>query len=268
MKRILISCALALGLSAPTVMAENACTGETPCTIGERSYHVLPPDDWDGHSPLPVLMHFHGWGRTGLHVTRNGRVAGATRRRGVLLVAPNGLRNSWSFWDDGDTRDVQFARAVLEDVAKHYPIQDGAVFVGGYSFGSAMAWRFACEAGNDVDALLGISGTLFGESHCRQAPREVRHVHGTADTVMDFPFGPGGDTTYPVALWRDEYRCTTGTRAPDWQQVDFLTFQRTEWQSCQTGKVTLDIHPGGHFIPHGWVARQLDELLNRPFSYP
>ena len=32
--------------------------------------------------------------------------------------------------------------------------------------------------------------------------------------------------------------------------------------------VTLDIHPGGHFIPHGWIARQLDELMGLPPSYP
>ena len=42
----------------------------------------------------------------------------------------------------------------------------------------------------------------------------------------------------------------------------------SEWNDCSAGRVSLDIHPGGHFIPHGWIARQLDELLDLPFSYP
>ena len=43
-----------------------------------------------------------------------------------------------------------------------------------------------CENGNDIAALLVISGSLRREVQCPQAPREVRHVHGTNDTVMDY----------------------------------------------------------------------------------
>ena len=68
-----------------------------------------------------------------------------------------------------------------------------------------MAWRYACENGNNVAALLAISGTLSHTEDCPEAPAQVRHVHGLDDTVMDFPMGPNGDTTYPVQLWRDIY---------------------------------------------------------------
>ena len=114
-----------------------------------------------------------------------------------------------------------------------------------------------CENGNDIAALLVISGSLRREVQCPQAPREVRHVHGTNDTVMDFP------------LWRDKFDCGVGQDAGAWNVVDFLTFQRTTWEDCGSGQnVTLDIRPGGHFIPHGWIGRQLDELLGRAPTYP
>ena len=116
-------------------------------------------------------------------------------------------------------------------------------------------------------ALLAVAGTLRQTEDCATAPAEVRHVHGLADTVMDFPMGPGGDTTYPVALWRAAYGCGGGEAQGAWQQREFLTFERISWE-CATGRVTLDLHPGGHFIPHGWFARQLDELLGLPNSYP
>ena len=62
--------------------------------------------------------------------------------------------------------------------------------------------------------------------------------------------------------------CGEGQDEGLWQVVDFLTFRRTLWSECDIGSVTLDLHPGGHFIPHGWIGRQLDELLGRPPSYP
>mmetsp|Transcript_18332 Transcript_18332/g.29383 ORF Transcript_18332/g.29383 Transcript_18332/m.29383 type:complete len:268 (-) Transcript_18332:2658-3461(-) len=243
------------------------CGGEVACTLGDRSYHIKEPDGWDGQSPLPVMLHFHGWARTGGLPVNHGRISGATRRRGVLLVAPNGRGKTWNFWNS-DTEDVAFAAAVLADVAKRYPVDPDNIFVSGYSFGSAMAWRYVCENGNDVRALLAVAGTLRQSESCPQAPGEVRHVHGLKDTVMDFPMGPGGDVTYPVALWREALDCKGGEDRGDWQQVDFLTLSRTVWEDCATGRVSLDLHPGGHFIPHGWFARQLDELLDLPFSYP
>jgi polyhydroxybutyrate depolymerase len=49
------------------------------------------------------------------------RISGATRRRGVLLVVPNGNRKIWDFWD-GETDDFPFGAGALGGVAKNYPI--------------------------------------------------------------------------------------------------------------------------------------------------
>jgi polyhydroxybutyrate depolymerase len=228
---------------------------------------VLEPDGWDGETPLPVLLHFHGWARQGDLVVRHQRIATHAKLRGVLLVAPNGLNRSWRFWSQS-TPDVAFADDVLRDISKGYPIDPKRIYVSGYSYGGAMAWRYVCETQTPIAALMSIAGTLPQDEPCPQAPSQVRHVHGTADTVMDFPFGPDGDTLHPVALWRAKFRCTQATPKGPWQVEPFLTLTRTEWQDCETGQVALDTHPGGHFIPHGWIGRQLDELLGRPFTYP
>ena len=117
---------------------------------------------------MPVLLHFHGWQRQGTLIVRHQRISGATRRRGVLLVAPNGLGRSWDFWRAG-TPDVAFARAVLEEVRNTYPVIEDRIFVSGYSWGSNMAWRFVCENGADIAALLAISGTLPQNEDCATA---------------------------------------------------------------------------------------------------
>ncbi|MEM8868893.1 MAG: polyhydroxybutyrate depolymerase [Pseudomonadota bacterium] len=252
-------------LILPTaVPAQTACTGQIPCQLGERSYHVREPDGWDGVSPLPVMLHFHGWARQGTLTVRHPRIATATAPRGVLLLAPNGVRKTWDFWDTGSA-DVPFARAVLEDAATRYPIDRTRIFVSGYSYGSAMAWRFVCEDGADVHALLAVSGTLRQDEGCATHPANVRHVHGTSDTVMRFPFGAGGDVLFPVALWRERMGCAAPTGPRQWNAREFLTFERTTWATCRSGQtVALDVHPGGHFIPHDWFAAQLDELLAPP----
>ncbi len=243
----------------------NPCHAETPCPVGERSYHVKEPDGWDGVTPLPVMLHFHGWARTGALPVKHQRISGHTRRRGVLLIAPNGLNKTWSFWTG--RRDVDFADAVLRDVIKRYPVDQENIFVSGYSFGSAMAWRFVCESGNDIRAVFAVSGTLRQSETCPEAPRTVRHVHGTKDTVMDFPFGPDGNVLHPVKLWRDKFGCGAETDEGEYKIVDWLKFNRYSWD-CEGGQVVLDLHPSGHFIPHGWLGRQLDEMLGLEPKYP
>lgn len=251
-----------------SVLPGSPCHGQELCALNGRSYHVKEPDDWDGVTPMPVLLHFHGWGRTGAVPVFHGRISGATRRRGVLLVAPTGVNRTWGFRSDR-SGDVDFAAAVLEDAATRYPIDRSRVFVSGYSFGSAMAWRYVCENGNDVAALLAVSGTLDQSEDCPQSPQQVRHVHGLSDNVMEFPFGPGGDALYPVALWREQFACGLLYQASTWSVTREDAFRRHDWTNCADGKrVILDLHPRGHFIPRGWIGRQLDDLLGRQPAYP
>ncbi|MCY4180816.1 MAG: hypothetical protein OXC60_20665 [Litoreibacter sp.] len=155
---------------------------------------------------------------------------------------------------------------MLEDAARKYPIDRSRIYVSGYSWGSNMAWRYACENGSEVRALLAVSGTLDQNEDCETFPQEVRHVHGLTDNVLDFPFGADGGTSYAVQLWRDLLECGDATGEDSYSTTERDHFTRTIWGDCATGQVILDTHPRGHFIPRGWFAKQLDELLSEGAS--
>ena len=237
-----------------------ACTSEVACELGDRSYHLRVPDGWDGKALLPVMLHFHGWGRQGDLVVRHDRIATGAVAEHMLLVAPNGLNRTWAF-RQSNSRDSSFAKAILDDIAERYPIDSNRIFVSGYSWGANMAWRFACDNGADVAALFAVSGTLSQNENCKVAPRDVRQVFGLDDQVLRFPMGPNEDRTYPVEMWRRLMNCADGEPQGTWNARPFLTFERTAWE-CQGGRVVLDVHPGGHFIPHDWIALQAADLLN------
>lgn len=252
----LILIALLAALDWPAHAAEP-CGGPVPCEIGERSYRALPPPDWDGQTPLPVLLHFHGWGRQGKGVIANPRIADAANAAGMLLIAPNGLGKSWDFWRE-ESRDIPFAEAVLGDAAKRWPIDRARVLVSGFSYGAAMAWRLACARGSGFAfAYLPIAGTLRGQERIAcYGPARVVAVHGLKDTVMDLPRGPGGDVSAGVALWR---RVNAVAEPPAESREDDYTCR--DWQGL--APVRLCTHAGGHWIPKDWLARILPELLGR-----
>ena len=251
---IRILTALAFLLPLPAL----ACGGAETCSLGTREYHALPPPDWDGVSPLPVLLHFHGWGRRSSGVIKNSRIADAAAKAGALLLAPQGRGRSWRFWQGGSD-DSDFALDVIDDAAKQWPIDRDRVAVSGFSYGGAMAWRMACDKGNVVKSYLPIAGSLPDPDQSCAGPVNLTHVHGLKDTVMDYPFGPNGEAEGAVSLWLAENQCAA---SPDIRTTEG-PFMCHYWTSCTGPPITLCTHEGGHYIPKTWLADHLPRAIAR-----
>jgi polyhydroxybutyrate depolymerase len=257
---VLVAIVLAAG---PAGAEAETCGGLTACHLDGRTYNYLLPENWDGVTPLPVMMHFHAFGRRGRMAMRHPRITGATVPRGVLLVAPTARERAWRFWLANPKADIDFADAVLEDVAKRFPIDRSQFYVSGFSFGGAMAWRYACVRGDRIAGLFTMSGTIPQDSACANTPDHVRHVHGLQDRLMPYP-RRGDDLTYAVALWQKRFACAPGVVEGPWSSAPNVSFARMAWRDCAPGRdVTLDIHDGGHIIPEGWLGAQLDALMRR-----
>lgn len=248
-------------------LTPSVCGDDISCEVGDRSYAARTPAGWNGTDPLPVLIHFHGWGRQGRIPARSPRVFGATNETGVLLLAPDGLGKTWGFspWED---HDIRFTEDLLADAQRRWPIDRSKVFLSGYSFGSLMALAVACDSGDKYTAVLGIGGLLdyAGPSRCKTGPVSIRNVHGLRDNVIDLPTRDDPDPALGMLPWLEISGCDltrrTATNVSTVAPINEYTEHR--WTDCANGKeVQIDIHGRGHFIPKGWIKRQLIDLLSR-----
>lgn len=178
----------------------------------DRAFDLELPASWDGASPLPLIVAFHGGGGRresaetvscpdgdAAHAGCLGNVA---RARGFAIVRPDGqgsrpARNLRT-WNAGGGRDgwnctsgpacksglddVAYVRALLREVGATVPIDPARVFATGLSNGGAMSHRVACELSDRFAAIAAVGGTnqLSTVAPC-DARVPVLQIHGTQD---------------------------------------------------------------------------------------
>jgi polyhydroxybutyrate depolymerase len=237
-------------------------------------YHAVPPPGWDGSSPLPMVIFFHGYGQSGAVVANNPRLTGPFGANGVLLIAPTGLKKSWGHV--GSPRRLRdenaFIDEILADVKTRFPIDKSRIWASGFSQGGSMAWDAACYRGDRFTAIFPVAGA-FWRPHpdtCMSGPVNLFHTHGTGDTVVPMTGRAiretyrQGDVLEGMALWRTVNGCAAGPN-----HVETVNDLRCEtWSTCSAGKdLKLCLHPGGHTVPKGLIDMAVawaNDLSRRP----
>ena len=181
----------------------------------DRQYAVHVPVGYDKGVPLPALFCLHAFSMNALSFceTMAGWPAKADKET-FILIMPNGYQNSWNIGDGcgasllpalGYTQidDVGFMRALLEEVGKHVNIDIGRVYAAGFSDGSALAWRLACEASDIFTAVVPVAaGSCLGM--CNPTNKvSVLDIYGGADS-----FNPTQDLASSTAAIRAVGGCS------------------------------------------------------------
>lgn len=261
--------ALVLGLMAgftTAAMAQDApCGPDAACTIEGGSYHLIVPNGWDGQTPLPTLVYFHGHNSSGATVFRSGGLKSTFADNGYLIVAPDGERmagrqtRAWPARPGLSDRrdDVDFVLRVLDDVATRFPVDENRVYSAGFSAGGSMVWMMACYAGERFSGFVSVSGALrrpVPADACPSGPVRLMQIHGFADTQVPLE-GRGigdwhqGDVFESFALMRQTNACRSN---PDAIEVG-EDFRCRTWSSCDAGALKMCLHDGGHGLPRGWT---------------
>jgi len=235
-------------------LACSPCGDGEMCAVEGGRYLVRTPTT--GSGPHPVLMYFHGYGRSPEDV-QDRKTVQPWREAGYLTVFPEGANGSWSNVGSPHTErdELAFFEAVWQDVQERFDVESSTV-VSGHSHGSSMAWDIACYRPESVLALAGSAGTFWVPEPVEcVAPVPVRHSHGLADRIMPMegrPIGSAqqGDVYEGVGAWALTNGCTPKPRAP--------AAGGCQVWSCTRADLRLCLHDGGHGAPAGWAGDMLE----------
>ena len=191
------------------------CLSSFAFACGERDYYDLPngrflvrAGKWDGKSPLPTAVFFHGHRGSALETMENKDLGDRCCRAESCLVAPDGLDGGWSASPlMGRGRDdVAFARDVVEDVARRFPCRPFA---------------------SDRDRLFRLAASLSGASPARAGRlRPMRPYPAFLDPIP---------RAVPAA--RSRYATSTGRPTPPCRCGQPVDSQRTHQAVRRAGSI-------------------------------
>lgn len=260
---------------------------DLPDTLGpaERPARLEPPVGLDGVTPVPALFVLHGFGADGNAQTIYFGAEREARRRGWLLVIPDGTTNTsgMRFWnatpaccdfEGSGVDDVAYLTGLLDELEGLHPVSD--VYFLGHSNGGFMSYRMACEIAPRVTAIASLAGSDYLEAtDCEpSAAVSVLQIHGDEDDTILYDGSPGA---YPpaadvVARWAERAGCDLA-RPTDGSPLDLeLTIDGPESTvvSYETGcggaeAALWTIVGGGHIpgITRGFTPAVLDWLEAR-----
>jgi polyhydroxybutyrate depolymerase len=254
--------ALAVVLSMLASMAQaNAdvalpCTEAPGCSVAGGRYMALTPNGWDGKTPLRVLVFYHGWRESAEFTINEPNLAAFAHEQNVLLIAPHGMGNTWSYpGAPGKHRDeFAFTEALVADVKARFPINPTHFVAAGFSQGASMVWNIACARPTLFSGYGALAGGFWEPSPaaCSGAGVNLIHIHGSNDVTVPMAGRAlrGGvyrqaDVRRDWALWLTENGCKA---EPD-SNIEISGRLCKQWTSCAKPKqLSFCTHDGGHNI--------------------
>ena len=152
----------------------------------EREWYVKVPSSYDGKTPVPMVIYFHGHGQTGLIAMRQGGWWQYGEEKGFITVCPTGslpertdnqlplcawrngnfgklgqpgvIPENRRWIEEADSEiDNRFVRAMLEKLFTQYNIDKTRIYITGQSNGCVMT-QMMSEKGSDLFAAAASTG--------------------------------------------------------------------------------------------------------------
>lgn len=242
--------------------------GDHDCSIRSsglrRTFRVHLPPGHDATRAAPVVMVFHGGLGTGRYIQKQSRMDAVADRNGFIAVYPDGLHRTWNAGaccEDAMRRnidDVKFVDDLLSALKARLAVDARRVYATGFSNGSMLVHRLACELPQRFAAIAPVSGVIMVPECPGREGVSVMVFHGTADPrslweggLGDKDPSKGTRESIPTTMGRLQrrYACVAEPR---------VSFERgavkcTSSPQCREGVevVLCRIEGGGHQWPGG-----------------
>ena len=275
------------GTSSTTAGADagtGAGPGDTPTFGGARPLDVFRvPAGYDKTKPAPLVLVLHGYSASGNFQNLYFRLGDIADEEGFFIAAPDGTIDSMQkrFWnaipeccdfEKSGVDDLHYLTGLIAEIRAAYAIDPKRIYVLGHSNGGAMAYRLACDASEQIAAIVSLAGPFFANSTtcAPTTPVAVQHMHGTADDIVPFDGGPvakvhpNAKATVPSAMamvtaWAGYDKCATPAIDDAALDIDGnvpgAETKVTRFSGCASGsEVILWTMQGSPHVPGNLVA--------------
>lgn len=248
----------------------HACGENSRCEVDEGYYLAALPVDWDGATPLPLVVYFHGWNGSPEGAFRNRAMVNGVTRRGAIFVAAYARTGYWRQIGEGRAEggrdEAAYIRSVMADIKKRWAIDQTRTLASGFSRGASMVWNVACYTGDLFTGYAPIAGGFWGSTpeNCPTGPINMRHIHGLSDGVVAYDeIGVYNSMPIPegMAMLRDLNGADGIVDSTYVVEHPKRPLNCERYESTSGKVLETCLHPRGHSIPAEWVADGLDWLM-------
>ena len=238
----------------------------------DRTFKIYEPLSYDGSSPTPVLLNFHGYGGTADEQLLYGDFRDLADQDNFILVVPQGalLEGSTHWNSDSDINskstvdDLGFISRTIDAVSDRYNVDTARMYAVGMSNGGAMSLYLACGLGERITAVASVTGFMSAEllAECGATdPTSVLLIHGTEDSVIPW-IGADGDAILDIGVYSAGHNgCTESTQlAFEDYNEDGVSGVLHQYAGCDDGTQVQVYEMTG--MGHIWPERQRGDDIN------
>ncbi|PKV94265.1 polyhydroxybutyrate depolymerase [Amycolatopsis echigonensis] len=180
----------------------------------DREYRIYVPARYHPHRQYPVVLSYHGHGRTAEYQEELSGFSGSD----VIAVYPQGVagtdgKSAWTGAPySAPVDDVQFTGDLLTSVQHRMCVDPTRIYAAGKSNGGGFVGVLACRMADRIAAFAPVSGAFYPQGGACDPGRKVALLdfHGTADTTIPYSGNPAkGLPSIPDWLngWAARDRC-------------------------------------------------------------
>ncbi len=178
----------------------------------QRRYQVYVPRGYDGQSTLPAVVGYHGGGSRPEAFREQAQLEPVADRHGFFVVYPDGSGRAiiagkrlltfnagtcCGYALKNKVDDVGFTADLLDNLPRHYAVDQERIYLTGMSNGAMMIYRLACELSDRIAAIGPVAGDMGVSGPAPKRPVPVIHFHGMQDQNAPFQGGLGERSVQP-----------------------------------------------------------------------
>jgi polyhydroxybutyrate depolymerase len=162
----------------------------------QRRYILALSPGHDKRKPAPLILFFHGGGGDADRIAAVMDFHKYPEGKAYAIAYPDGYKGSfnagpgpdgkapnWGAAFQSNLDDVGFASAIIDDVASRVSIDLRRVYASGWSNGSAMSFRLACELTDRIAGVAGCYSELSLMNPKLSQPLAMLYCYGTEDPI-------------------------------------------------------------------------------------